>query len=241
MAEIRKFQKTHPWIKFLLDLREADLTLWLQLGEAQAKCEQVAGAPLLPTVVDELHQVFLAKGAQATTAIEGNTLSEEEALRLLKGELDLPPSKEYLGQEIRNIIDACNMIANGIFGGAEAWLTLDRIKELNSLVLRGLPLNEDVYPGQIREHDVGVAHYRGAPPQDCEYLLQKLCSWLMVVTQSCIWNSEGDRCAPLYGLDPSVWRWQWSNCGTSTGRAMKSWASSRRRCRAAANCGNPTF
>ena len=178
MAEIRKFQKTHPWIKFQLDLREAGFTLWLQLGEAQAKCEQVAGAPLLPTVAGELHQVFLAKGAQATTAIEGNTLSEEEALRLLKGELNLPPSKEYLGQEIRNIIDACNMIANGIFGGAEVGLTLDRITELNSLVLRGLPLNEDVYPGQIREHDVGVAHYRGAPPQDCEYLLQKLCSWL---------------------------------------------------------------
>ena len=105
MAETRTFQKTHPWINFRPDLRQADYTLWIQLGEAQAKCEQVAGVPLLPGVAENLHQVFLAKGALATTAIEGNTLTEEDALKLIKGELDLPPSKEYLGQEIQNIID----------------------------------------------------------------------------------------------------------------------------------------
>ena len=45
--------------------------------------------------------VSLRKGARATTAIEGNTLSEEEVARIDAGE-KLPPSKEYLqdrGQE----------------------------------------------------------------------------------------------------------------------------------------------
>ena len=178
MTEKRKFQETHPWMNFRPELCQADYTLWIQLGEAQAKCEQVAGVPLLPSVAEHLHQFFLAKGALATTAIEGNTLTEDDALKLIKGELDLPPSKEYLGQEIRNIVSACNMIANGAFTGDLTGLTLEGVKELNTHVLHGLPLKEDVHSGQIREYDVVVGRYKGTPPQDCEYLLRKLCSWL---------------------------------------------------------------
>jgi hypothetical protein len=47
-----------------------------------------------------MHKLFLAKGALATTAIEGNTLSEQEVLGHIERRLKLPPSKEYLGQEI---------------------------------------------------------------------------------------------------------------------------------------------
>ncbi|MDE0461233.1 MAG: Fic family protein [Caldilineaceae bacterium] len=188
MAETRTYQETHPWINFQLDLRRVDYTLWFQLGEVQAKCEQVAGVPLLPDVEEYLHQVFLAKGALATTAIEGNTLSERDALELVRGELELPPSKEYLGQEIRNIVDACNNIPEDILSGELFELTVDRIKELNALVLRDLPLREDVSPGLIRDYDVGVGRYRGAPQQDCEYLLMKLCSWLNI--ESLLPNKE---------------------------------------------------
>ncbi len=188
MAETRTYQETHPWINFQLDLRRVDYTLWFQLGEVQAKCAQVAGVPLLPDVEEYLHQVFLAKGALATTAIEGNTLSEKDALELVRGELELPPSKEYLGQEIRNIVDACNNIPEGILSGELSELTVDRIKELNALVLHDLPLREDVSPGLIRDYDVGVGRYRGAPQQDCEYLLTKLCSWLNI--ESLLPNKE---------------------------------------------------
>ena len=180
MTENRTYQETHPWITFQLDLRRIDYTLWFKLGEVQAKCEQVAGVPLLPDVEEYLHQVYLAKGALATTAIEGNTLSEEDALGLVRGELELPPSKEYLGKEIRNIVRACNNIPEGILSGELAELTVDRIIELNALVLHDLPQKEDVSPGIIREHDVGVGRYRGAPHQDCELLLEELCSWLNV-------------------------------------------------------------
>lgn len=180
MAETRTYQETHPWLTFQLDLRRLDYTLWFQLGEVQAKCEQVAGVPLLPDVEEYLHQVFLAKGALATTAIEGNTLSEKDALDLVRGELELPPSKEYLGKEISNIVNVCNDIPEGIISGELFELTVDRIVELNALVLHDLPLNEGVSPGVIRDYDVGVGRYRGAPHQDCEYLLAKLCTWLNV-------------------------------------------------------------
>ena len=57
-------------------------------------------------------------------------------------------------------------------------LTADTIKEFNRIVLSKLKLPENVVPGQIRNYSVGVARYRGAPAEDCEYLLGQLCRWL---------------------------------------------------------------
>jgi len=175
---MRTYQETLPWLTFQVDLRRASHKLWLLLGEAQSKCDHVAGVPLLPTVAEDLHQVFLAKGVLATTAIEGNTLTEDEVLRRLAGKLDLPPSKEYLGQEIDNIVEAGNLIAGQILTGESIELSVGDIKEYNRLVLKNLPLNEDVVPAEFREHSVLIGRYRGAPAEDCEYLLQQLCQWL---------------------------------------------------------------
>ncbi|MBI3871954.1 MAG: Fic family protein, partial [candidate division Zixibacteria bacterium] len=46
------------------------------------------------------------------------------------------------------------------------------------LVLNKLELEPGVVPGEISSAQVGVPAYRGAPPQDCEYLLHRLCDWL---------------------------------------------------------------
>ena len=174
----RQYQETHPWITFTVDLRRAPAMLWMLLGEARSKCEHIAGVPLRPATANDLHLLYLAKGARATTAIEGNTLSEEEVSELVRGTLELPPSKEYLGKEVNNILEACNGILENLSQGRAYPLTPQRIKELNGNVLDDLPLDEGVKAGEIRSHDVGVARYRGAPPQDCEYLLGRLCDWL---------------------------------------------------------------
>jgi Fic family protein len=175
---MRTYERTHPWITFNLDLRRATFRHWLLLGEAQSKCVHIAGVPLLPQVTQLLHGVFVAKGVLATTAIEGNTLTEEEVRKRLEGKLTLPPSKEYLGQEIDNIIEACNVIAGRTLSGQPVRLSVDDIKHYNALVLRNLPLGEDIVPGEIRQKIVGVGRYRGAPPEDCAYLLGELCGWL---------------------------------------------------------------
>ena len=75
---MRTHEETHPWINFTLDARSLNHTTWLLLGEAVSKMEHVAGVPLGPDAADRLHSVYLAKGVLATTAIEGNTLTEEE-------------------------------------------------------------------------------------------------------------------------------------------------------------------
>ncbi len=175
---MRTYAKTHPWITFQVNLQEADYQFWMLLGEAQSKCEHLAGVPLLPDVAEQLHRIFLAKGVLATTAIEGNTLTEEEVLQHLKGQLTLPPSKAYLQQEVENIIQACNRIANHMIHGHPTALCMETIMAYNQIVLNDLPLSDEVIPGKIRGYHVGVGRYRGAPPEDCAHLLEKLCQWL---------------------------------------------------------------
>ncbi len=175
----RKYEETHPWITFQFDASNLNYKIWLLLGEAQSKFEHIKGAPLLPDTIKNMLRVYLAKGALATTAIEGNTLTEQEVEKRIQGELDLPPSKEYLGQEIDNVVEAYNLIADRLLSSKDSdKLSVELIKEYNRLVLRSLPLSEGVIPGEIRTYSVGVARYRGAPPEDCNYLLEKYVSWL---------------------------------------------------------------
>ena len=81
-------------------------------------------------------------------------------------------------QEVDNIIEACNSIADKLFMGASQDMCIADIKEYNRLVLKRLPLEENIIPGEIRTYSVGVGRYRAAPHEDCEYLLGKLCDWL---------------------------------------------------------------
>ena len=62
VAEIRTFQETHPWIDFQLDLRKVDYTLWFQLGEAQAKCEQISGVHCCLASQNTCTKFFLREG-----------------------------------------------------------------------------------------------------------------------------------------------------------------------------------
>ena len=148
------------------------------LGEAQSKAEHIAGVPLLPTVQDHLYQLFLAKGVQATTAIEGNTLSEEQVAQRIQGRLELPPSREYLGREIDNVVEACNEIGKRVLEGSVGVLSSEELLRYNALILQGLPVEEEVCPGRFRLHEVGVGRYKGPPPEDVPHLMERLCHWL---------------------------------------------------------------
>ena len=132
-----------------------------------------------PDTAQKLHQLYLAKGVAATTAIEGNTLSEVEVLRAVEGKLVVPPSKEYQKQEVENIITVCNQIGQQLAAGELPVLSADLIKSYNRQVLLNLPPGEDVVPGEYRKHSVVVGNvYRGAPAEDCEFLVDRLGEWL---------------------------------------------------------------
>lgn len=171
---------THPWISFRADLSLAGADFWMFLGEARSKVVRLNQSLLRPDVAEKMNTLFLAKGVHATTAIEGNTLSEADALALVEGrDLHLPPSREYLAREVENIVDACNWIRDELLAGRQGPLTLDLLKEFNRRVLDGLELEDGVVPGEIRTHPVGVGRRYLAPPAiEVEALLLKLFDWL---------------------------------------------------------------
>ena len=175
-----EYQKSHPWIQFALKLPIDDYRFWLKLGEVGSKVEHLAGVPLRPDVAAELHKIYLTKGVLATTAIEGNTLSEEQVRLQVEGKLELPKSQRYLQTEVQNILDVCNREADQLLkGGNHPGLCVGLIKEYNRSVLKNLELDDGVVPGELRAHSVVVGNvYRGAPAEDCEFLLEKLCEWL---------------------------------------------------------------
>jgi Fic family protein len=174
---MRSYEKTHPWLAFGFNTERLSQRTLLLLGEAYSKCTHIAGVPLKPATAIALHELYLAKGIAGTTAIEGNTLTEAQVRNVISGKLSLPPSQQYLQREVENVVRACTEIGQRVVQG-QVRLTPGWIQHLNRLVLQDLPKDEHVVPGEIRGYEVGVLRYRGAPYEDCGYLLHRMCEWL---------------------------------------------------------------
>lgn len=176
---MRSFEDSHPWITFrATDINDLDPKLWMLLGEARSKCQHLAGTPLRPDIAQLFYEVTLIKGAQATAAIEGNTLTEEQVEGIYRGTYKAPPSRAYQEREIRNVLDALMDIDAQVMRGEAPTITTDLICEYNRRVLEGTEYEPHVVPGKIRDYSVGVPGYRGAPAEDCNYLVERLASWL---------------------------------------------------------------
>ena len=176
---MRHYVESHPWITFdAADITKLDPRTWMLLGEASAICEMLAGAPLQPALATKMYTITLTKGAQATTAIEGNTLTLAQVQGILAGSYKAPPSREYQEREVRNVLGALQEIGEQVQSGDNPIITAELICEYNRLVLEGTEHEEGAVPGVIRDHLVGVGRYAGAPAEDCAYLLERLAEWL---------------------------------------------------------------
>lgn len=175
---MRTFERTHPWIKFELDLSAARPQLWLALGEALSKCQHLSGVALKPQVAKELHMINLVKGIRGTAAIEGNTLSEKEVRAVVEKKSNLPKSQGYLEKEIDNILSAANLIVDNIENKGQIPINSDDIKTYDRMILKGLEVAEYVVPGEYVTTDIGVLGYKAAPWQEVPYLVDRLCEWL---------------------------------------------------------------
>ncbi len=175
----REYRTTHRHISFQVDLSAPTPALWLLLGEAKSKAKHIAWSLLSPQTSRELLQVYLTRGALATTAIEGNTLSEREARNVVEGRSRLPRSKEYLAREIENILRAFNTVKDDLMAAGNREFEVGDLLAYNQIILDGLELEDGVKAGVIRDYSVAVGGvYRAAPARDCEYLLTRLCEWM---------------------------------------------------------------
>ncbi len=166
-----------PWITFDVDLKRMTPAFWMELGEARSKCDHFARVPMPPAYAHELHEINLSKGVHATTAIEGNTLSEEEVIAILRRR-STSPSADCQIREVQNVVAAYNSVLAILQNGEAPQLTPELIRQFNRQVLEGLDLPPEVLPGETRQHSVTVGPYRGPDWERCEELVQKMCDWL---------------------------------------------------------------
>jgi Fic family protein len=148
------------------------------MGQIMATIKAIASTPLLPAYYLKLLNVSLQKGAQATTAIEGNTLSIEEIDKIQQG-ISLPPSKEYQEKEVKNVIDAFNIIKEEIVKSkGYDLISPEIIKKFNFYIGRDLGEHFQGIPGKFRSHNVVVGTYRPPDHKDVPGLVDELCSFL---------------------------------------------------------------
>ncbi|MEA2039683.1 MAG: Fic family protein [Thermodesulfobacteriota bacterium] len=148
------------------------------LGQCESIIRTISKIPLPPKERQRLLLVSLRKGAQATTAIEGNTLTDDEVARIDEGE-SLPPSREYLEIEVKNILEALNAIRKDvILDGRSVVITPELIKTFHSYVGKKLGEHFKAIPGQFRQNNVVVGGYRAPEYTAVVALVQELCEWM---------------------------------------------------------------
>ncbi|MBN2439413.1 MAG: Fic family protein [Deltaproteobacteria bacterium] len=150
------------------------------LGQSESIIQAISSAPIKPEYRKQLLVVSMRKGARATTAIEGNTLSEAEVARIDEGG-KLPPSKEYLQIEVQNVIDALNRIRTEVIAEEKAFvLSPELIERFNYFVGRNLGEHFQGVPGKFRAsgHNVVVGAYRPPPGEQVGALMTRFCEWM---------------------------------------------------------------
>jgi Fic family protein len=167
------------YITFAYDTNQITPRMWLSLGEAMSKCQHLAGVPLKPAAAKAMKTISLIRGVQATTAIEGNTLSEEQVGKIVaKGTANVPPSQEYMQREVQNVLEAIREIDAALTSGRAIPITVNRLCELNGLVLDGIPVKPEVIPGKLRTHNVTVGTYLAPQASELPELAEHLTRWL---------------------------------------------------------------
>ncbi len=148
------------------------------LGECRTLVHALTDIPLQPKDRQRLLHVSLRKGAQATTAIEGNTLSEEEIEKLQEG-WSLPPSKEYLQTEVNNILEAFNALLREIVTEDKvSIITPELIKNFHNMIGKNLGEHFDAIPGRFREDRRYVGPYLAPDHKYVPEFINNLCTWL---------------------------------------------------------------
>ena len=147
------------------------------LGQCEGFVSAISETPIQPEHQERLLRVALVKGAMATTAIEGNTLTPEEVERVMEG-VRLPRSREYQAVEVRNVVDAMNSLLDEVESEGGQPVTRELLLRMHRMIGRNLGEHFDAVPGRFRTDTRTVGPYRCPPHEDVEDLVDRLCAWL---------------------------------------------------------------
>jgi Fic family protein len=167
----------YPQLQFRKCWRLTESTA-INLGKCESLVGILAGFPVPPAVQSELRSVAFSRGAQATTAIEGNTLTDDELRQMLEGS-PLPKSREYQGKEVANAIEAMMQIWDEVVvKGQASLITPQKLCKWNKTIGKGLGPLYNGAPGKLRTDRRHVGKYLAPPPEHVEELVEGLCDWL---------------------------------------------------------------
>jgi len=167
----------YPHIKFKTNWELKPL-MYYMLGECNSLIKAINNTAIRPDYLTKLHSIALIKGAQATTAIEGNTLSIEDIEKIQNGN-KLPPSKEYLQIEIENILNAFNEILKIVIVEKKTRLIgPELLLNFHKMVGKNLGEHFEAVPGKFRNNNVIVGNYKAPNYQDVEELINNFCEWM---------------------------------------------------------------
>ena len=178
MDAMEYIRQEFPHISFRKDWNISSDTAY-KLGECHAIIKSLVLLPVAKDMLRGLLDVALIKGAAATTAIEGNTLSEQEVKGILEGRSSVPPSRKYQETEVKNVIDALNGIFNDVVRlDRVSNITPDLICNFNQQIGKNLGEMYDGIPGRLRERGVQVGRYHAPNHEYVRELLTRMCDWL---------------------------------------------------------------
>ena len=171
---------SHEFIRFPPYDIKLTPSLLMLLGEIQAELNQIAKIPISPQEQHRLKILYFARAVHSTTAIEGNTLSEDEVLRIIEDLDSSSHSKNYDEQEVRNVIDTLNAIVQDVLEGDSAPYSLALLNGFHRQLITntGTPNCSEAEIGELRRHSVTVGRYLGPPANECRVLMAELCEWL---------------------------------------------------------------
>jgi len=172
---------SHEFIQFPPQLRTISPRIGLLLGEIQAKIEHIKRLPILPDESNRLRTLYFAKGLHSTTAIEGNTFSEAEVARIIRQDLQAPPSRAYQERQITNMMAACNSVGQHLRRGADLDFSPALLHRYHRQVLADLQdsvTDEEVRLCAFRQHKVTVGRYLAPPPNPVARFMAQYCDWL---------------------------------------------------------------
>src|ERR1043166_3781152 len=157
--------REYPHLLFRRHWRVTEKAVY-ELGQCDAIIQAISNTPLLPEYHQELLRVSLSKGAQATTAIEGNTLTEEEVKAVAAG-ASLPPSKEDQEIEVRNILEAFNSLLGDVATENRVeTISRELLLRFHAMIGKGLGDHFDAIPGELRRDNRTVGPYKAPEYED---------------------------------------------------------------------------
>ncbi len=150
-----------------------------KLGQCDALVRSFQRHPILPSIRSRFYKISIIKNVQATTAIEGNTLTERDIIIVRNNIGSVSEKSSYQEQEIRNMLEAYTGIRRDIVVKRIIdEITPGFIKELNRRVGKDIKEHFNADPGNFRSGRVHVGEYSGPDSSKVIEYVSKLCSWL---------------------------------------------------------------